>query len=451
MAMQRKEREALQGEKRRLLAERWESLPESVRVPGQIAGRAAVACGATHHVMERCDFACTCCYLGAHANETEPLPFLEVAQQLDDLRAALGHGGKVQITAGEVTLLPLDELGKIVRYARGIGLDPMVMTHGQRFLEEPAYLRGLVEAYGLRKLSIHVDSTQRGRRGVARGVDELGLNAVRERFARLIRDTRRVSGADLKAASTITVTADNLPQMGEVARWFLRNADAFRMISFQPVAKVGRTRGFHDSSSMRDDLWSRIEAVVGRSLNRAPMQFGHASCNVTVPLVVGRVGEDFVVFEGIRSSSRWDRRVFDRLMELASLEFDFTRSYLEDVWVALKAAARQPWFALEALAYGLWRLVGESGRWGKLCWWALRGRSLPQLRPLLLVVHSFMDAQELDTEEGRERLQACVFKLPVDGKLVSMCEMNASGLRQKIDARLSASAVKSVVGSGDVV
>ena len=37
------------------------------------------------------------------------------------------------------------------------------------------------------------------------------------------------------------------------------------------------------------------------------------------------------------------------------------------------------------------------------------------------------------TEEGEERLNACVFKLAVGDKMVSMCEMNATDLRAKID------------------
>ena len=87
--------------------------------------------------MERCDFGCTSCYLTPSANKTPALPFEEVARQLDTLRAALGPAGKVQITAGEVTLLPVEALGRIVDHARAIGLDPMVMSHGQRFDEEP--------------------------------------------------------------------------------------------------------------------------------------------------------------------------------------------------------------------------------------------------------------------------------------------------------------------------
>ena len=106
-----------QVEKNLLLAERWRTLPSSIKTMNQLAGKTAVACGATHHVMERCNFSCTCCYLGAEANKTEPLPFEEVREQLDLLRAHLGARGKVQITAGEVTLLPVEDLGRIIEYA----------------------------------------------------------------------------------------------------------------------------------------------------------------------------------------------------------------------------------------------------------------------------------------------------------------------------------------------
>ena len=60
----------------------------------------------------------------------------------------------------------------------------------------------------------------------------------------------------------------------------------------------------------------------------------------------------------------------------------------------------------------------------------VRENNLPEK---LLVVHRFMSADELETPLGRERLQACVFKLPVNGRMVSMCEMNATGLRRELN------------------
>ncbi len=138
------------------------ALPASVRGPDQGLGTYSTGCGATWGVMERCDFACTACYLAHGSNRARPLPFARVRRQLETMRRHLGPGGRVQITAGEVTLLPPDELIRIVRCARELRLSPMVMTHGQRFLREPGYLERLVTDGGLDRVAIHVDSTQRG-------------------------------------------------------------------------------------------------------------------------------------------------------------------------------------------------------------------------------------------------------------------------------------------------
>ena len=121
-------------ERRRKSSERFRDLPSRLQTAEQIIGVAHHSCGATHGVMERCDLACTSCYLGEEANASVPLEGREVRGQLDALREFLGPQGKAQITSGEVTLLPREVLGGYVRYAIDIGLDPMVMTHGRRFL-----------------------------------------------------------------------------------------------------------------------------------------------------------------------------------------------------------------------------------------------------------------------------------------------------------------------------
>ncbi|MCH6256198.1 hypothetical protein MLD52_06535 [Puniceicoccaceae bacterium K14] len=423
-------------ERRRLYGERWRSLPNSARVPGQLAGRAAVGCGATHHVMERCNFSCTCCYLGPQANQTEPLPFEDVAAQLDEIRRRLGPRGKTQITAGEVTLLPVDELGRIVAYARSIGLDPMVMTHGQRFLDEPEYLKRLVQEYGLEKISIHIDTTQRGRRSVGMVKEEGELTEVREQFATLIRDVRHETGCRLSAASTITVTEDNVEQLADVVNWFYRNADAFRLLSFQPVANVGRTRRLHESAQVRDVLWKQVNRASGRPINEAPLSFGHPECNRTVPLLIVRSGERVRLFESVRSGNQFDANVLSEAIDVFGNRVRWAESLGINVWRTLVCLLKHPRFLLKAVIYGIVRLVSEwRFFWGVLLDTVLK---LKRTRAsiFLFVVHSFMDAKEMDTDIGKERLDACVFKVPVDGRFVSMCEMNASELRRTIDSRL---------------
>ena len=57
---------------------------------------------------------------------------------------------------------------------------------------------------------------------------------------------------------------------------------------------------------------------------------------------------------------------------------------------------------------------------------------------LNVVSHHFMNAEELKTEEGRERVALCAFKVAIDGATVSMCEANAGGRREAFYSDLRA-------------
>ena len=420
-------------ERREVNARRRASIPERLQDRRQVLGLGHHSCGATHSVMERCDFACTSCYLSAQANATPPLAESEVFGQLDALREFLGPQGKAQITSGEVTLLPREVLGRYVRYARQIGLDPMVMSHGERLLRDPSYLVHLVLEAGLEKLSIHVDVTQRGREGWQPGLREADLHPVRERYANLVREVRRETGATLHVAQTVTVTEDSVADVPEVMRWVADNADAFRMISFQPVAAVGRTQDRRAPLEL-DDVWERICEGLGADLNRHAMHFGHPECNILAPVVLARVGSARTVFETAREGRRWDRGFLSRLMGALGGFSTRGKSRLETAMGFLSLCLRNPLLGLEAPAYGLYRL------WGARSWLMaalserLRGRRLA-LRPLAIVVHRFMSPDELDTELGRERLAACTFQVPVDGRMAPMCELNATSLRAELNAR----------------
>ena len=137
-------RDPVTAEKREILAARWASLDPAVKLPGQGLGQKATGCGATIGIQPRCDFACTGCYLGSEANRIPALPLSAVLAQLDALRRHLGPKSNVQITDGEVTLRPVEELIAILRYARSIGIVPMVMTHGDNLRRQP----GLLERFG---------------------------------------------------------------------------------------------------------------------------------------------------------------------------------------------------------------------------------------------------------------------------------------------------------------
>src|SRR6516162_8365261 len=247
-----------QAEVRAALASARARLPESSRGPTQFLGRQYAGCGATIGAMPKCDFSCAGCYLSADANRARPRPLSEIRDQLHQIRAWLGPAGNVQITDGEVSLREEAELIEIIAYARAIGLVPMLMSHGETFRRRPGLLERLMERGGLTELSIHIDTTQRGRRDhYAQGRSEADLDGLRSEFANLIRTARSRTGRRLEGGSTVTVTGQNLEGVSGIVRWFLANADAFKMLSFQPLAQVGRT-----DPSLKgvdsDELWHHI-------------------------------------------------------------------------------------------------------------------------------------------------------------------------------------------------
>lgn len=426
-------------EKRRLLSERWDGLDPAVRLPGQGLGQKATGCGATIGIQPRCDFSCTGCYLGAEANRIPALPTEAILAQLDELRAWLGPKSNVQITDGEVTLRPVEELTRILRYARSIGVVPMVMTHGDNFRRQPGLLDRLVEEGGLTEVSIHVDITQRGRDGYPVPKDEEELMPLRDEFATMVRETRRRTGRPLRAAMTLTVTRQNLPQMAGVVRWLIRNRDAFSLVSFQPLAQVGRTRKGLEGVSA-DELWGEVgkaTADFGLTIQgTGPMHFGHPECTRFVPLLVLEREEELRLVQFIR----------DRPEDVAIMQEFFDRG--------LGGVAFRDDLPLEALARGAGLIrrapgwfLGPVRRWvatrvretgtspGGLLLDMVRGKL--RLDGFTLTSHHFMSPAELQTEVGKERLAACVFRLPYKGEMVPMCRMNAAGVREQFYEEIS--------------
>lgn len=407
-------------ETRSLLDAAWARLPEAFRTPTQYLGRHYAGCGATIGAMPKCDFACTGCYLGEDANRSRPRPLAHIKAQLRDLRAWLGPAGNVQLTDGEVSLREEAEVVELVRYAREIGLVPMLMTHGETFRRKPGLLERLMVQGGLTEISIHIDTTQRGRRDhFARVKTEAGLDPLRAEFAAMIRAARKATGRRLEAASTVTVTRDNLPEVPGIVRCLLAHADAFKMVSFQPLADVGRTdpalRGVNP-----DELWEKIAEGVGdASIRLGEGSLGHPACS------------RFVHGLAVKDPSPNGPRLFpfyrrDQAEELAVLGELFERvggmSFrLDDRWTAFRRAAgmllNHGFFAITRLLPQAWRLWRRAG--------TLRANYFA------IVSHHFMSAAEIAKPEGRDRLDLCAFKVSINGKLESMCAVNALGLREE--------------------
>lgn len=435
-------RDPATAEKREILSERWAGLAPGLRLPGQGLGQKATGCGATIGIQPRCDFACTGCYLGHEANHIPALSTQAVLRQLDELRRWLGPKSNVQITDGEVTLRPTDELTEILRYARSIGIIPMMMTHGDNLRRRPGLLEQLMTEGGLTEVSIHVDITQRGRDGYKAPKSELELMPLRDEFAAMVREARRRTGRPLRAAMTLTVTQDNLPQIADVVRWLVRNRDAFGLVSFQPLAQVGRTRRSQRGVTATD-LWrevGRATADFGLPLDdTGPMHFGHTDCTRFVPvLALERPGETPRLFQAIRDDPA-DVAVMKEFFELGLGGVAFRDDdRLEKTARFLGMVRRAPGWLLGRVRRWIdGRCRAEAGMTlSRFLLDGLRGRL--RIDGLTLTSHHFMSPAEVQTPLGQERLAACVFRLPYKGEMVPMCQMNADGVRDRFYAEILA-------------
>jgi len=438
-------RNPVSAETKRLLQAAWERVPTHLRTANQFLGRQYAGCGATIGVMPRCDFACRGCYLGSEANHTPSISVEEVKAQLRQLRAWLGEGGNVQLTDGEVVLRPEPEVIELIRYVRSLGLVPMLMTHGDLFRRRPELLKRLMKEGGLTEISIHIDTTQRGRRGhgykyVTREEDLLPL---RDEFAELIRRVRQETGKQLEVATTFTVTRDNLAGVPSVIRWMCGNADAFKMISFQPAAQVGRTQEGLGGSVSADEVWARVvEGLYGDAVQVDQFLthegwLGHPACSRFVQgVVVTQPGEQPIFHPLFRVEDPRDQEAVQGWLT----QFGGFTCRLDTRW---QAAARLVGIGKKTPGFLISKVLPFLLRWPRrldpehpmrLIWRWVRGTATVQY--LNIVSHHFMSPAELTTPLGQERLALCVFQVPIGDRLVSMCEVNAGGVRERYYAAL---------------
>ncbi len=424
-------REPVSAEKRRLLADRWHGLPRELQTDWQILGKQMVQCGYTMGPAN-CSFGCTHCYLPRNANRT-PIPSLrEMKQQIDANRRLMGPNGGLQITGGDVVDAywqsgRSEELVEICRYASDAGVVPMLMTHGQVLLENPEYLARLVKKGGLRKLAIHIDITQAGRPGypMRQLASEADLHPLRDAFVELILKTQRQTGVRFHAAHTVTIVERNIASIGAILRWLLedpRRTRAFRMVSFQTEADVGRTRcSAHPATP--EQTWCEVCNAVGVDLPRENLWFGHPDCsNMTTILVHHSTGRVINLIPADAQARRFWKGILDVFGGIGSRgESDFDANVQR-----LSLVLRHPSILWRTGHYAAVRARSE-GLGVRFLIDAIRGR----VGTLNIVLHNFMSAAAVieGSETVQRRLTACSFRGAVkkDGRweAVPMCTMNA--------------------------
>lgn len=424
----------LRGDRLQAIARAWQDLPDPLKGPVQALGRQNAGCAAVYRVMDRCDFSCDACYLGAEDDRSPPGGFERARAQLDEVRRSLGPWGNVQLTGGEITLLPVEELARLVRYCRDIELDAIVMSHGETFRRDPSYLARLVTEGGLEKVAIHVDTSQRGRPGWPRPANENALHPLRDEFADLIRRTRSETGRPLRACHTVTVTDENLADVPDIMRWMADNSDAFHLVSFQPAASVGRTR-IHSLEAPRDRLWRHIGEGLGQRMNRHAFEFGHPSCSEVALAFVVHYGDTRRVVQVHRPDAPVDRWFMTELLQSRLGGFVHDGEPLPEAAARLLGIfLRDPRLPAQAAAYCVYRAGTERG-WLPEFLRAIATGQPWSIRTLSVVVHHFMSPDDLASQQGQSRAKACAFRLPVEGRMVSMCELNARGRAGLADLR----------------
>jgi hypothetical protein len=437
-------RHPIDEEKARILKQRWDSLPVELQTVNQISGRHLTHCGFILGASY-CSFHCTHCYLPKNANRV-PIPSLaDVKEQIDANRRFQGPGGGLQITGGDVADAywrsgRVDELIEIIQYAYKVGLVPMLMTHGQTLLEQPAFLERLVVEGGLRQISIHIDATQAGRHSypIGRVRGEADLHPVREAFTKLAQDIRRRTRLPIEYALSFTVTQKNIEDVPEVIRWYLADPERthiWRMLSFQPEADTGRTI-FSKQPTNPEAVWKKICEGTGLALEKGGTYFGHPDCNSWASILISRrTGKYLPLLPTDATTKRLLGEILETIGGL-SLVTDDART---TPWRIAGILAQNRGLTLRSLCH--LALLVVSGRMPlNMVVDLICGRA----HTLGVGTHNFMDAEQVARADSdpviQARLDSCVFKGAVkengEWKAVPMCKMNQQKWAEIYDQRL---------------
>lgn len=372
--------------------DRWEKIPARYRFPNQTLGRTqAIGCVALE-ITQRCNLDCTLCYLSEHSESVPDLPMAELKRRVDTIRETFGAGTNVQVTGGDPTMRPTDELIEIVRYIRAQKLSPALFTNGIKATRK--LLIRLKEA-GLADIAFHVDLTQE-RPGYQ---TEMELNEVREEYI------ERARGLGLAVYFNTTVHRENFAEIPELVRFFVRQADVVSIASFQLQADTGRGALHKREIPINlENVSAQINAGLGRRMTWDGIQMGHPDCHhQAYALIVNGRPVDLLD----------DPELIRALLEhLGTLRLDRTRQ-MRAALTVLGRVARTPALWRSGLRFVLRKLRAHG-------WDLVKARF--RARKMMFFMQNFQDRDHLD----QERIDLCSFHVMTKDGPISMCLHNAS-------------------------
>lgn len=359
--------------------------------PGQTAGRFyPMACVALE-ITQRCNLDCTLCYLSDAAEMAHDVPMPVLLGRLDMVKSHYGPGTSVQISGGDPTLRKLDDLKVLCREIRARGMRSCLMTNGIKATRP--FLSSLAKA-GLDDVAFHIDLSQE-RSGYP---TEESLNELRRDYI------DRARGLGLRILFNTTVFNENLSEIPIIMRFFKTHAADITLVSFQLQAETGRgvLRERPDEVSQHS-VMAAISEGAGTSLTFDTTMVGHADCNRYESVLVA--GDAAV-------SAVKDKRLVHEVMQAMEDCEKRTDGYTDVFPTAIRTFLKKPYLALRTAAYfarQLWDL--KSG--------LLQSRG--RVHRFAVMVHNFMDAEQLD----EERCRACTFMVLTEDGPLSMCVHNA--------------------------
>jgi hypothetical protein len=379
---------------RRRLDERFHDLTREFQSPNQVLGRRSTVGCVALEITQRCNLDCTLCYLSDYSESVPDPPMEELKAKADRIKELFGVQTNVQITGGDPTLRKREELVEIVRYVASIGLNPALLTNGIKASRD---LLAELRAAGLIDVAFHVDVTQQ-RKGYT---SEVQLNEIREEYL------ERARGLGLALIFNTTICVDNLHEVPDLVRFFVKHAGELGMCSFQMQADTGRgVLHKRQGELTKKNMQRLVNDAVGTELSWDGILIGHPEChNIAYSLVVG--GSEVI-------DLFYDPSIVDRfLKDFGTVVLDRSDIPRSTLRLVRHVFAEKPQWML----YGS-RWLGHLGQ--KVVRAIMKTRST-KVGKLSFFMQNFQDADRLDAE----RLHNCSFMVATRDGAISMCEHNA--------------------------